>query len=114
VLRQLLATAAAIYVCVVGVGLYSTWDGSKNRGYKFGYFGEFNRAKEALLGIPGVSVRGSYNNLDVGLEEFGFDADFRGQRLKIDIEESDPMRLLSVAEMREELFRRHPELRARY
>ena len=40
---------------VAFVGWYR-WDSSQNRGYTFGYYGEFNAVGNALAAIPGVTV----------------------------------------------------------
>ena len=81
----------------VPLGLYGFywWDGAKNRGSEFGYWGEFNRTKNALASIPGVTLTHKWHNLDVTLEEFGFSVTTNGRAVNIYFRERDAVRTLS-------------------
>lgn len=77
------------------IGLYR-WDASRNRGYTFGYYGNFNRVSNALAGIPGIGISNSWANCDISMEEFGFNVTNReGNPIKIMIGEDNPIRKLS-------------------
>ena len=88
---------------VLFVGFYR-WDSSRNRGFHFGYWGDFNRVEHALGSLPGLRVDRSYANKDVVIEEFGFVV-AQGSRTGVDlfIAESDPIRQMSGDRLREEL-----------
>ena len=67
----LAAVLALLLVFAAWVG-FNRWDSKTNRGYKVGYFGEFNQVSNALASIPGVTITQAWANLDLTLEEFGF------------------------------------------
>ena len=81
----------------VPVGLYGLyrWDSARNRGSEFGYWGEFNRTKNSLASIPGVTLTHKWHNLDVTLEGIGFGLTTNGRQVNIFIRESDAVRTLS-------------------
>lgn len=86
-----------IVIVLGGIGFYR-WDSGVNRGLRFGYWGEFNRRREALASIPGVTITGSAHNLDVSLEEFSFDVKTNGRSVKLFFGETDRVRTLSRTE----------------
>jgi hypothetical protein len=66
-------------VPIVYLGWYLL-DSSTNRGWHFGYYGQYNRTRSALASLPGVSItRGGFNP-DISLEEFDFEVRFDGAR----------------------------------
>src|SRR5437899_10724714 len=94
---------ACIIVFTVGFLLWYRWDSSANRGYHFGYYGEFNTVSNALSALPGVVITNSWHNADVTLEEFGFDLLWKGRELKIFFGARDPVRELSGADLQRAL-----------
>ncbi|MEO6754016.1 MAG: hypothetical protein ABIP85_19730, partial [Chthoniobacteraceae bacterium] len=95
-------TKAVLSVCVL-LGLapvsyiaWYRWDSSRNRGFEFGYFGDFNRVRYALVAIPGITVTRDWANKDMSIQEFGFDiTTSTGQTIPLAFQESDPTRSLS-------------------
>jgi hypothetical protein len=71
-------------------------DERKNRGYTWGYWGEFNTVSNCLAKLPGVTVTKAWQNADfLKLEEFGFDALAQGRQISLLFGEKDPARRLS-------------------
>ncbi len=71
------------------------FDSSCNRGWDFGYWGDFNRVKEALEDLSGGRVVKDWSNPDIVLEEFGFEVETTpGKRIDLNFSESDPIRHL--------------------
>ena len=85
--------ALVIFVsCILWYG----WDSGTNHGYRFGYYGEFNRVSNALASIPGITITQAWANCDVTLEEFGFTATMgSGEPVRIAVGERDRIRSLS-------------------
>ena len=80
---------------VAFIGWYQ-WDSGQNRGYTFGYYGEFNTVGRALSEIPGVSVIGSGGNEDVTFEEFVFNIKTaNGKEISLWFGEQDTIRKMS-------------------
>jgi hypothetical protein len=52
--------------------LWYRWDSTRNRGFTFGYYGEFNTVRNAVKALPGVTVEKFGYNADVTLDEFYF------------------------------------------
>jgi hypothetical protein len=83
------------------------WDSSHNRGFQFGYFGDFNRIRHALTGTPGVSITRDWVNNDVRLEEFAFHITTSGgESLHLAFEEADPLRNASGEQLSAALIAR--------
>ena len=88
-------------VLVLGLGFWGfvgwyQWDSSRNRGYTFGYYGEFNTVGNALAALPGITVVDSGGNKDVSFEEFHFDVrTAEGDQLRLWFGEKDPIRRMS-------------------
>ena len=94
--KTLLFLVSLIVVTPVTIMAWYFWDSSENRDFEFGYFGEFNRVKHALVAVPGLTITREWKNRDVGLEEFGFDiATESGRTARLDFWESDPVRSMS-------------------
>jgi hypothetical protein len=91
-MRVLLPIIAALSVCFFGYIGWYFWDSSRNRGSEFGYYGEFNRVSNTLASIPGVVVTQAWHNLDLTLEEFGFDLTITGRPVRLFFGETDPIR----------------------
>ena len=92
------ATLTIVYV-LLAVGSvafgWHAWDTFRNRGYEFGYYGEFNRVAHAFASIPEVTVVSSWHNSDLALEEFGFDLTVAGRPLELNFGETDFIRSMS-------------------
>ena len=86
----------------VGYIFFYRWDIAKNRGYEFGYYGVFNRISHSIESIPSVSnVTTTAMNIDISLEEFGFEVDLKnGRSIKLFFQESDPIRSLTGEKLR--------------
>lgn len=89
------AFIVATLILIFSYLLFYRWDSSLNRGWNIGYFGEFNRTSNALASIPGITITQSWHNLDVTLEEFGFDLVVTNQPIRIFFNETDPIRSMS-------------------
>jgi hypothetical protein len=103
-MKYLIALLAALVGAAVAGISYYTWDSARNRGYPFGYYGEFNTVSNALAQISGIEILGSWYNGDVTLEEFGFEirtAD--GRPIKLFVSETDPIRKMSGKELEDAL-----------
>jgi hypothetical protein len=88
-------TAAALLLLLTSCGIPATNDGKE-----YGYYGEFNRASNALVAIPGIRITNVWMNRDTVLEEFGFDiVTMNGQPVHIGFDERDPRRKLSRTEL---------------
>lgn len=86
----------ARYICFWGVFLLYKWDSKENRGFSFGYYGEFNTISNALKALPDVNITGSCYNDDVTLEEMLFTLRIGGEReIRIRIGETDSLRAMS-------------------
>ena len=92
--RVCLSIAWLVVIGFIGFLGWLGWDTSRNRGYEFGYYGEFNRVAHALATIPEVTVVRSWHNADLTLEEFGFDLMVSGQSIDLDFGETDPIRTM--------------------
>lgn len=90
--RLIIGLVFVILVAFIG-GYF--WDSAHNRGSQFGYYGEFNRTKNALASIPEVMITKEWHNSDITLEEFGFNITATGQRIRLYFGETDPIRELS-------------------
>ncbi len=71
------------------------WDSDRNRGFRFGYYGEYNSVSNALASIPGVVITQRWHNLDTVLEEFGFGLTFTGTPVRLYFGETDAVRSMS-------------------
>jgi hypothetical protein len=94
-MKILLAIVGLGIALVVGFIVFYRWDSSRNRGYQWGYYGEFNSISNALASIPGVTVTQAWHNLDVTLEEFGFGITVTGQPVRLAFGETDTIREMS-------------------
>src|SRR6266404_1105743 len=95
-MKKLILILAAVVVLFVGFILWYRWDSGTNHGYRFGYYGDFDRVSNALASIPGITVTQTWANRDVTLEEFGFVATIRsGEPVRIAVGERDRIRSLS-------------------
>jgi len=76
--------------------LWYGWDSRQNRGFTFGYYGQFNTVRNALEAMPGVTIVSLGYNPDVTLEEFNFTIRTdRDQEIELWFSETDPVRALS-------------------
>jgi hypothetical protein len=94
-----LAVASALLVFLTSCG-----PPARNTGKESGYYGDFNRASNALVSIPGIRITNSWLNSDITLEEFGFDVvTGNGRAVRIGFSEQDPRRKFSRAHLAEAL-----------
>src|SRR5437763_17104627 len=98
-MRSLRAILFTLVFLITALGAFFFWyrfDSARNRGYQFGYYGDYNRVSNALASIPGVTVTNTWMNNDITLEEFAFGIlTGEGKSLEILIAERDPIRQLS-------------------
>src|SRR5688572_6052170 len=78
--RPTIIVATLLAVAMMLPFLYH-WDSNTNRGFTFGYYGQFNTVSNALARFKGVTIFRSWHNCDVTLEEFGFDVKTSEDRL---------------------------------
>ena len=71
----ILGICLLIVLALVALAVLYFWDADENRGFEFGYYGDFNRVKYALAKVDGVSITREWANEDIDLEEFGFTVD---------------------------------------
>jgi hypothetical protein len=94
-----LAVASALLVLLTSCG-----PPARNTGKESGYYGDFNRASNALVSTPGMKITNSWLNSDITLEEFGFDVvTGDGQAVSISFSEQDPRQKFSRAQLAEVL-----------
>jgi hypothetical protein len=95
-LKGLVVVFLAVLTTLVGFILWYRWDCAKNRGFTFGYWGEYNTVSNALVHLPGVTILSSFYNHDITLEEFGFDIrTSEGREVHLGFSETDPIREMS-------------------
>lgn len=106
-MKHLLGLLLGSILLFAGMIAFTLWDDDHNRGWTFGYYGEFNRTKTALEAIPGVVITRSGHNLDLTLEEFFFDVTWAGRTMQLFFQEGDPIRVMghdeAVLALRREL-----------
>ena len=92
-LNRLTLAAIVLVIACLAAGTIWGFDSSRNRGWEFGYWGDFNRVKDALEDLSGGRVVKDWSNQDVVLEEFGFEVETaRGKRIDLNFSETDPIR----------------------
>ena len=96
-MRLLVIVASLAAGFVVALFVWRRWDSGQNHGSSFGYYGEYNRVSNALVSIPGVVITQHWHNLDITLEEFGFDVTVTGRPVHLYFGEGDPVRKMSRA-----------------
>lgn len=85
-----------IAACSTLLLLTSCGPPATNNGKEYGYYGDFNRASNALRAVPGIRITNSWLNPDITPEEFGFDVVTQtGQAVHISFGERDPLLKLS-------------------
>jgi hypothetical protein len=104
-LVRVLQVGAVVVVALAGAAYMV--DSSQNRGWTFGYYGEFNRVSNALTRIPAVRIWEAAPNLDLSLEEFSFELKTTNQAtIKLFFAQKDPVRKLKGAALQEALEKR--------
>lgn len=78
----------------LGTVNYWEWDENQNRGYHHGYWGEYNRIRDALTLMATGTPQQTYLNKDITLEEFGFSVVQSGNTIRLDFDETNPIRRL--------------------
>ncbi len=94
-MRRLILSLTGILIFAFCLLALYQWDASANRGRKFGYWGEYNRTSDALSVIPGAKIVKRWHNLDVSLEEFGFEIETNGHSIHLFFAETDAIRTMS-------------------
>src|SRR4051794_24315047 len=80
---------------------------AQNDGRESGYYGDFNRVKNALVSVPDVRISDVMMNRDVTLEKFGFElTKSSGKVIWITFGERDPIRELSGKQLVQALQKR--------
>ena len=103
IFKALLALEIVLLLAMCGYG----WDSSKNRGYTWGYWGEFNSISNSLGKIPGIKLSKSGYNDDITVEHFEFDVvTAEGRPLALFFSSSDAVRKLSVPALSKALLER--------
>lgn len=87
----LLSVLIATVIC--GPAIY-VWDSNRNRGFLWGYYGDFNAISNELGRVPGVTITNYWYDPDISLEEMSFDLTVQGEPVRIFLEEEDPIRRL--------------------
>lgn len=95
-----------IAIAIFGYYFWFAWDNSKNRGYTYGYFGDFNRTKTYLSSVEGVEIVDDWYNPDMLLEEFGFVVIYKGDKIRLFFGEEDEARNMSEPDAIVELAKR--------
>jgi hypothetical protein len=93
-MRTLLFVVLAVISIPAAFITWYRWDSTRNRGWEFGYFGDYNGISNALASIPGVTITQAWHNLDITLEEFGFGICVTGRPVQLIFGETDKIREL--------------------
>ena|SRR5258705_9944536 len=95
-MKAVLFCLVLLISAIVAFIAWYRYDSAQNRGYEFGYYGDFNRVSNALLRIPNIRIAGSFANCDVTLEEFGFELLRNSDEvIRVAFGEEDPRRELN-------------------
>ena len=89
-----IGTPIILLLLLWGTVNYWQWDQNHNRGYHHGYWGEYNRIRDALTLIAAEPAQQIYLNKDITLEEFGFSVPQNGKTIRLDFDETNPVRRL--------------------
>ena len=89
-----IGTPIILLLLLWGTVNYWEWDQNQNRGYHHGYWGEYNRIRDALTLIAAEPVQQIFLNKDITLEEFGFSVPQNGKSIRLDFDETNPVRRL--------------------
>ena len=103
IIKRLLVGVAVMLALVGAVVLFSFWDASRNRGWEFGYYEEYNRMRHLLLELPGVMIVNERHTHDVVLEEFEFALLVHGKPVTLFFSETDSVRIMPRDAARENL-----------
>ncbi len=101
--KLVLAPSCLVLALVVSVGIYIV-DGSKNRGFHFGYYGQYNRIIDAIERLPEYELIKAHANLDGVLEEIWLDIKTKdGETIKMFIGQNEEYRKLKGEALADEL-----------
>jgi hypothetical protein len=104
---------ACILIALMMMPFIYLWDSNTNRGFTFGYYGQFNTVSNAISKFKGIAIVWAWHNTDVTLEEFGFDAKTPdGRLLKIYFGERDAIRTMGGSKLEAALAKRIEEVMA--
>ena len=111
ILRRVLLSLVSLIALVAGLFWLYGWDARENRGYHWGYWGQYNRVLDGLRRTSGGTVDRLYANEDLSMEEFGFVVRIPGrQELKMHFGETDGIRSLHGSDLDNALRARIAEL----
>ena len=105
-MKKILSKTLFIVICISVAIFWYKFDESTNRGYTFGYYGDFNRTKAYLSSIENVKITDEWYNPDIFLEEFGFVVMYNGNQVRLFFSEGDKVRNMSKSNAMIELKRR--------
>ena len=89
-----IGTPIILLLLLWGTVNYWEWDQNQNHGNHHGYWGEYNRIRDALTLIAAEPVQQIFLNKDITLEEFGFSVPQNGKSIRLDFDETNPVRRL--------------------
>lgn len=95
----IVAVLGSLALGLISLVAFYLMDSNRNRGWHFGYWGEFNRVSNTIASIPGVAVTTFWHNADVTLEEFGFDVSFKGTTTSLFFGETNAIRSMPPDQM---------------
>jgi hypothetical protein len=90
---KLALLACLILIMVSGPAIFF-WESNQNRGFTWGYYGDFNAVSNTLTAMPGVTILSHYYLEDLTLELFKFDLRVSGAFIELRFPSSDPIRHL--------------------
>ena len=94
IIRVFIGMPIILFLLLWGTVNYWEWDENQNRGYHHGYWGEYNRIRDALTLMAAGTAQQTYLNKDITLEEFGFSVVQSGKTIRLDFDETNPIRRL--------------------
>ncbi len=105
------ATVLAVLIAAVfAFFAWHRWDSAKNRGFTFGYYGEFNTVGNALSEIPGITVSGDGGNDDITFEDYMYNTKTAdGNELVLWFAEREPIRTMSGRTLKDALLKKIEE-----
>jgi hypothetical protein len=89
-----IALLSALMLAIVMAPALYYWDSNKNRGFTWGYYGDFNVISNVLASMPHVYITNTYCHTDVSLELFSFDLLVHGKPMHLRFPQADPIRAL--------------------
>ena len=108
--RLRLSLLALLLLLVLSGPAFYLWEANRNRGFTWGYYGDFNTLSNALAGLPKVTISNSYHLEEIhGLELVTFDLIVAGQSTHLRFPQDDPIRELRATALTNALIQRIAE-----